>query len=98
MAAVGNAVKQMDAQQIAEFESKGSVTLAGETLSAGEIKVSPALASPSAGGIFIHCMCHSGGTRMVLRTSEADIRQCHCAGLATTPRCVQQRCCRSQGA
>ncbi|CAL5221457.1 g3649 [Coccomyxa viridis] len=39
MAAVGNAVRQMDAQQIAEFESKGSITLAGESLSAGEIKV-----------------------------------------------------------
>ena len=39
MAAVGNAVKQMDAQQIADFESKGSIALAGETLSAGEIKV-----------------------------------------------------------
>ena len=39
MAAVGNAVKQMNAQQIADFESKGSINLAGETLSAGEIKV-----------------------------------------------------------
>ncbi len=43
MAAVGNAVKQMNAQQIAEFESKGSITLAGESLSAGEIKVQSTL-------------------------------------------------------
>ena len=41
MGAVGNAVKQMSAQQIAEFESKGSISLAGETLGAGDIKVSP---------------------------------------------------------
>ena len=52
MAAVGNAVKQMDAQQIAEFESKGSVTLAGETLSAGEIKVRAMHASLSSGAAF----------------------------------------------
>ena len=39
MAAVGNAVKQMNAEQIAEFESKGSISLAGEVLNAGEIKV-----------------------------------------------------------
>ena len=38
MGAVGNAVKQMSAQQIAEFESKGSISLAGETLGAGDIK------------------------------------------------------------
>ena len=44
MAAVGNAVKQMDAQQIAQFESEGSITLAGESISAGEIKVSPTVA------------------------------------------------------
>ena len=41
MGAVGNAVKQMSAQQIAEFESKGSISLAGEPLGAGDIKVSP---------------------------------------------------------
>ena len=39
MAAVGNAVKQMSAQQIAEYESSGSITLAGEVLTAGEIRV-----------------------------------------------------------
>ena len=39
MAAVGSAVKQMSAQQIAEYEASGSITLAGEVLTAGEIKV-----------------------------------------------------------
>ena len=39
MAAVGNAVKQMSAQQIAEYESSGSITLAGAVLTAGEIRV-----------------------------------------------------------
>ena len=39
MAAVGSAVKQMSAQQIAEYESSGSITLAGEVLTAGEIRV-----------------------------------------------------------
>ena len=39
MAAVGNAVKQMSAQQIAEYESSGSITLAGEVLTSGEIRV-----------------------------------------------------------
>ena len=39
MAAVGSAVKQMSAQQIAEYESSGSITLAGAVLTAGEIRV-----------------------------------------------------------
>ena len=39
MAAGGSAVKQMSAQQIAEYESCGSITLAGEVLTAGEIRV-----------------------------------------------------------
>ena len=39
MVAVGSAVKQMSAQQIAEYESSGSITLAGEVLTTGEIRV-----------------------------------------------------------
>lgn len=45
MAAVGNAVQQMSAEQIAEYESKGSIALAGEVLNAGDIKV-PSIPSP----------------------------------------------------
>ncbi len=55
MAAVGNAVQQMGAEQIAEYETKGSITLAGEVLSAGDIKVPSMLfaspLSPKAGNI-----------------------------------------------
>ena len=46
MGAVGNAVQQMSAEQVAEYESKGSIALAGEVLNAGDIKV-PSIPSPA---------------------------------------------------
>ena len=46
MAAVGNAVQHMSAEQVAEYESKGSIALAGEVLNAGDIKV-PSIPSPA---------------------------------------------------
>jgi len=53
MGAVGNAVKQMSAQQIAEFESKGSIGLAGEILGAGDIKVFPIIQSSQPGWVAV---------------------------------------------
>lgn len=46
MGAVGNAVQQMSAEQVGEYESKGSIALAGEVLNAGDIKV-PSIPSPA---------------------------------------------------
>ena len=56
MAKIGKAVKGMTTQQILDFEAQGKITLEGETLGSGEIRVGHT--GDFFEAVWQHCSCH----------------------------------------